>query len=417
MDYYHNSERFCIKDNLGNVWVNNAYLNLGGDNKLVNYRDNVNPPDVLKEEYQNDETFDIVKYEDNSHPCSDIILGNNGKLYYQNYENRSGKIDLTGVTDFYMVKDDYRYSSPYEYYEVYYLAFASDGVYLIKEYTIYNFNTGKIYSYSITKTQVTTSVMKKVYESYVSSDIYTLDENGNIWRFKSTNVHECLTTDNSDYALYGIKIKDFYFGNTIRYAIDENDNLYRWTTAAGEPTLFTQYDNIIATYYGEATNENRIKFLEEGIPSIIKKDDGIFNVNCDYTNDTLTYTPFKFTDEKTVGGLGNINQVVGENEVQTEEGKIYRITPEGTSSYTIEETTTTTLFATPEIQEIQIEGANIVKQTKYKALDDEGNLYVWDDYTGISNTFEGVLCLTDEQYYVAPIYTRSNGWSVIKNQF
>ena len=67
--------------------------------------------------------------------------------------------------------------------------------------------------------------------------------------------------------------------------------------------------------------------------------------------------------------------------------------------------------------EIKIEGVNIIEKTKYKALDDSGKLYVWGNYTGISQAFDGVLCLTDEQYYIAPIYSKTNGWSVIKNQF
>ena len=103
--------------------------------------------------------------------------------------------------------------------------------------------------------------------------------------------------------------------------------------------------------------------------------------------------------------------------MKTEDGKTYKLTPTSTTEYTIEEVTTETPVSKYEGEEIKIDGANIVKQTKYKALDDNGKLYVWGNYTGISQVFDGVLCLTDEQYYIAPIYSKTNGWSVIKNQF
>ena len=67
---------------------------------------------------------------------------------------------------------------------------------------------------------------------------------------------------------------------------------------------------------------------------------------------------------------------------------------------------------------VTIPGVNVVDYAKYKALDDEGNLYVWDKYTGgyqeISDNPEGAVNTTENEYIVEPLVVHSNGWSAIQ---
>ena len=115
-----------------------------------------------------------------------------------------------------------------------------------------------------------------------------------------------------------------------------------------------------------------------------------------------------------LNGIGKIDSVVEEDEIKTKDWKIYKITPTQDGKYTIAEVETTTEFSTAEPDEtITIKGVNIIKQTKHKALDDEGNLYVWNSYTGLKKYINEVTCLTKEEYSIDPIYLHGNGWSII----
>lgn len=413
-------------DNTGDIW----YYDENTDT-LKRFSENI-ATGQLKEIIDSEEEFKIIKtvksLSDNIYYC----IGDNGKIYYLDYSTSEYKEipDMSNVQNMYAAFYISKYSASKYTYTDNYLVEATDGLYHLEGYAT---KSGSIISdQSHTVSKITSARLKEVINVKITSSknlLLVLDTDGKIWMlgyqyaylgYPSYSIstyekYKCISED-STHALYGKQIDYIGLIKNTMMAIDFDGNLYTWSGVSGatEPTVYTNFDEIVAQVYGESTNENKIKLVKAISAGIIKTEKGIFKI--EYANAQITCTKVELTGEY-INGLGNINQVVGEKEVQTEEGTIYRITPEGTSSYTIEETTTTTLFATPEIEEKQIEGANIIKQTTYKALDDAGKLYVWGDYTGISNTFEGVLCLTDEQYYVAPIYSKSNGWSVIKNQF
>ena len=196
------------------------------------------------------------------------------------------------------------------------------------------------------------------------------------------------------------------------FVTDEDNNLYVWSAygndrATVNPTLFDK-DEAVELLYGVVNNETRKQFYKES--SIVYKNgkyyelssNGVTEVERDYS-------------KHYIGGIGKITEIVGEYEFKTELGTIYRLIPTGVDTYSIEETTTVTDFSTATPDEpVQIDGVTIKKQVKHKALDNKGNLYVWDTNTGLDKEVTGYVNLTDEHFSVDPVYNQGDGWVVIK---
>lgn len=430
-----NDSLWSAIDNSGNTWKIDSTTNtLKIDNSTTSTE--TQTPYIpsyatgdLRTEFENNPEFSVVQYFDNySYDKYGVVLGNNGKVYYYNEYNKEHRVlsDFNNVNNIYQFTSFYTQDTYWRTYLYQYIVLTDDGMYNLNCYVYYSRTTNKIdFEDAITTSK--TDVGVPIGSVKYGNDYFVLDSDGKLWSvYQATDMYVdyySMTDDTQSY-WYNKEIEsigefssDTSYIDGTGYIVEGDGTVIAWGrfTNNSEYHNYTEHDDIITTIYGEATKENKLKFLEKlnsSMPIVQKVGDITYVVRYDGSKVICTNLVKEY-----INGLGRINQVVGENEVKTEEGKIYRIIPEGTLSYIIEETTTTTLFATPEVEEKQIEGANIVKQTTYKALDDAGKLYVWDDYTGISNTFEGVLCLTDEQYYIAPIYSKSNGWSVIKNQF
>lgn len=129
------------------------------------------------------------------------------------------------------------------------------------------------------------------------------------------------------------------------------------------------------------------------------------------SGETITYK------KENVNTTSTVAEVVGENEVRMENGDIVSLVPTGTNTWTytcVDEATeyTTATSSTP----ISIDEVVIKNQTPHKALGTNGKLYVWGQYTGIEDykDSDGIVCLTEEQYTVRPVYSHTNGWVSIQ---
>lgn len=380
-DYYK-----YLWDSTGELWSIDT-----GTYTWKKYKD-VEATGNLASEFENNADFKISKIISNGK----YVLGNNGNIYKNGtiVENISGMDNL------------------YEGYENSILATGNGELYVIYES-----------SSSVTVNKVGDYTVEKVVVGGTSKPTLILATNGKLL-LGTTSFSVC------NGAFKGANVKDInMIGGTI-FIIDENDVMYAWfgfgSTSLGVE-FTTEYDEIVEKLYGEVNNDNRkklIKLLDDnnitsktatGV-ALYKADTGLYKVQ--FENSKLTCTQVNPAESEYIGGIGKIEKVVGEDEIQTSLGKTYKVKATSSTAFTIDETTEVTPFTNEGVKPVEIEGVNIVKQTTYKALDDKGNLYVWGGkYTGLSTALDGIVCLTNEQYYVKPIYSNTNGWSVIKNQF
>lgn len=280
------------------------------------------------------------------------------------------------------------------------------------------YQSGKYSDFSISIKNMYSNQESKVKNYIESSDGYSgyllvLYDDGKLYQFSALNNSSVELTNKSGSPIYGKQIKDIEkVGGTI-FITDSDGVIYAITSKDMynnvNPHIYTEGDYIAEALYGEATNETRRKVIDK-----MKTNSYLFVENGKaYLNQNGACKESVYMNEF-LNGIGKIDSVVGEDEIKTKDGKIYKITPTQDGKYTIAEVETTTEFSTAEPDEtITIKGVNIIKQTKHKALDDEGNLYVWDSYTGLKKYINEVTCLTKEEYSKEPIYLHGNGWSII----
>jgi len=365
-----------------------------------------------------------------------LRLFTNGDLYLErdfSSATRNTYADLSQVNSLKNIQDIFLDTNTNSYYSTYettyrreYTAYGYDGVYSITYVCRYNRRTNTVTyeSASASKYSTSDSFIKGV-DAMVGNSrwIYLLNENKEIW----ANGRYGLTTE-SDYEsvpIYGKQIENIEKVGSTALMTDTEGILYAAGGIATDnfrPCVFTQYDEIITRFYGEATNETRKQFVNDlnaktltaSNITIFAKDGKTYELK--FVDKQLVCNEISYTSEY-VNGLGNLDSVVGEYEVRAEDGKIYRFTPDGDNAYTLSEVTETTEFSTATPDEtVTLDGINVVKQTAHKALDDKGNLYVWGDYTGLVEKPEDateVVSLTETEYSIKPIYLRSNGWSII----
>ena len=365
-----------------------------------------------------------------------LRLFTNGDLYLErdfSSATRNTYADLSQVNSLKNIQDIFLDTNTNSYYSTYettyrreYTAYGYDGVYLITYVCRYNRRTNTVTyeSASASKYSTSDSFIKGV-DAMVGNSrrIYLLNENKEIW----ADGRYGLTTE-SDYEsvpIYGKQIENIEKVGSTALMTDTEGILYAAGGIATDnfrPCVFTQYDEIITRFYGEATNETRKQFvndlnakkLTDSNITIFAKDGKTYELK--FVDKQLVCNEVSYTAEY-VNGLGNLDSVVGEYEVRAVDGKIYRFTPDGDNAYTLSEVTETTEFSTATPDEtVTLDGINVVKQTAHKALDDKGNLYVWGDYTGLVEKPEDateVVSLTETEYSIKPIYLRSNGWSII----
>lgn len=362
------------------------------------------------------------------------VVGNDGKLYINNsvspekYKVINNVGNVSDIAGSYSIKESdtnslYRKTDRF-------VIFSDDGLYQLTKTTImrrsYSSSTGWTpweTSYSNSTSKLASCKIKQIKE--VSRDaVLALDENGKMWFAgyvgssvkigydfgATTNVAIKCLSDDSNYALYGIEISEIFNDNYLKA---KDGKIY--TIAGKEYIDSNEHKELIEKIYGEMNNESISNFVSLlRYNSCIKMDNKWYKISLE--NSEVKLTEIDFTKENINKGI-KLTKVVGENEVQAEDGTIYQIKPTSESTYEMVKVDEATPFEEYEIKPIEIEGSNIIKQTKYKALDDKGNLYVWDNYKGLTTTLSGVICLTNEKYYVEPIYLHSNGWTVIRNQY
>lgn len=436
-----------LVDNEDNLWIikdkdtnNNEFKNirdiatgdLGADLRANN---------ELKVRYATDKCF---------------FIGNDGSLYASNTREGAAyrqanrpyyrKIGLSNVKDIVYVY----YDTSYKYYRDYALLENSSTYYLVSES---NQGTISIYTSAVNQT------VKKIVG--VSNYQLILDNDGKLWAQGQYDLYEndtrygiavsgvtngtkvCLS-DMQDYAFYGKTVKDIEFIGTNYHdqtfiATDSEDNLYIWgnMVQSKRPLKFDMFDEQVMEVYGVVNNDTRKQFIRLVHDSLEIKNEWLSTLYNSRKLETLVEVEgrgiyrIKITSvvrnesvaiecsrvsysDSYLGGMGELTEVVGENEVKTSTGIIYRLIPTGVDTFATSITDTPTEFVTDHSTEpITIEGANIIKQTPHKALDDKGNLYVWDTYTGLGKDTDGVVSINEEQYSVEPIYSNTNGWMVI----
>lgn len=397
-----------FKDNTGELWSAST-----GD--INNWK---RCTETLLENGSIDDNIGAIKQNE-----YDAILLKDGTVYVKNYVtgkyNIANKINSSNIEKVNVIGDLYRKNTTLNSSSRTILTFYAIGdndVYFITRSVYYQ--SGKYNNFSISIKNMYSNQESKVKNYIESSDGYSgyllvLYDDGKLYQFSALNNSSVELTSKSGSPIYGKQIKDIEkVGGTI-FITDSDGVIYAITSKDMynnvNPHIYTEGDYIAEALYGEATNETRRKVIDK-----MKTNSYLFVENGKaYLNQNGACKESVYMNEF-LNGIGKIDSVVGEDEIKTKDGKIYKITPTQDGKYTIAEVETTTEFSTAEPDEtITIKGVNIIKQTKHKALDDEGNLYVWNSYTGLKKYINEVTCLTKEEYSIEPIYLHGNGWSII----
>lgn len=113
-------------------------------------------------------------------------------------------------------------------------------------------------------------------------------------------------------------------------------------------------------------------------------------------------------------GPGGIDEIIDDTHIRANNGKTYEIADDGT----LTEVDSYTPGPAPTYTEPVIPNVTVIDYSNYKALDADGNLYVWNQYTGgfknPPETSTDAINLSEEEYTVAPVMLDSNGWSAVR---
>lgn len=272
------------------------------------------------------------------------------------------------------------------------------------------------------------------------SSMNILTEDGNLYAYgyqQSTTIvyrwdntandflyNACYTTTEGS-PFYNMKIVEMDKISNRYFITNDQGDMYTWKGGnyssqmdAPIPELCSKYDDALIELYGEVNNDIRKQFFTSPMSTtsggLFLKNGQVYKVRLVGSEIEIT----NYSQQKYLNGIGNITSVVGEREIQAEDGTIYQVVATGTDTYELQKVDAATPFETADPDEtVDLPGINVVKQTKHKALDDQGKLYVWDEYTGLVEDTTGVVCLTEVEYQVEPVYSTSNGWSVVKSSF
>lgn len=412
----YNNENVKIVEYNGSYFVDNTgELWSGGTLKWERYSEY-----LLKNEEIDEDIGSITK------TGYGFILTKEGKVYIKNWS--TGKYDIAYKTDSNSIMEKinsieriYTINTTNTKTSITYYALGDHDIYFIttsfeRQYdsatkqwknTNYNINIKQMYSNQ-------ESIIKNSLE-LPGGYALVLYNDGKLYKLSASNSNCQELTSITDSPIYGKQIKDIeYDYNKSRVFITDSEGVIYAITITdisknNNPHIYTEEDYISEVLYGEVTNETRKKVIDK-----MKINLSLFVENGKAYLDQNGVCKESICMNEFLNGIGRTDSVVGEDEIKTKDGKIYKITPTQDGKYTIAEVETTTEFSTADPDEtITIDGVNIVKQTKHKALDDKGNLYVWDSYTGLQKKINEVTCLTKEEYSIDPIYLHGNGWSII----
>ena len=377
-----------------------------------------------------------------------FLVGNNGCVYPTNtLERFEGLSNIKDVVSYYSKKTTYTDKNDYLN-EIYCYAFGDDGVYGIKRnerkegknasLVITYELTGKVSDVVITKNTASGKLYLsqdgKLYGAGKNTDtLYGTDLSGGT--STATRLPLTCISDIEGYELNGKTITNIGYAGPTILAETSDGTVYGWNWGSGlaqstTPTVFNEYDVAINKLFGKTDFEAKLAFIKLATNKGVTVKMSTNTFGYDYTavdgkayelkfnNGTLEMTDATGKYASTyVGGKGLITEVVGEWQVKSENGTTYVVVPSGTSSFDLNETTTLTDISEGEAITVQVDGATIVKQTEHKALDSNGNLYVWTTKTGLPGNSDEVVNLTTKEYYTEPVYYRGNGWTVIRSSF
>lgn len=323
------------------------------------------------------------------------------------------------------------------YYSFYVLAETESGIYVIFNY--YRSGYTSTLQRHIVNSSTTVKEVIKTGNGSSSDAALILSDDGNLYAYgyqtnklipfrwdSNTYINKSLTTTEGS-PFYNMTITDIEYDNSLTYRVyvtNSEGEVYTWiangsSSTAPVPELLTKYDAAITELYGEVNNDLRKKFINSSMATttgtLFMKDNKIYDVRLVGTEIQIKEVDLT---SQFVNGIGNITSVVGEREIQTEDGDIYQVVATGSDTYELQKVDEATPFETAEPGESpDLSGITVVKQTKHKALDNQGKLYVWDEFTGLKPATTGLTCVTDIEYQVEPVYSTSDGWSVVKGSY
>lgn len=345
----------------------------------------------------------VAKYSDRKL----YLLGNNGKVYKSNTTGiECADENMSNITNLH--------------------------IYDIKDGKIIAYGENNVWEITSTPVQISTEFTPKEVIGIGYKNIIILDTLGKVWtlgpvsKYLGFTATEEQTTaicisENETLPIYQKNITDIAklrIGNSSYniIAIDSDGKAYEWG-ASLDMIESNKIDVATQTIYGDTTSVHKMEVvnkLETAIDSyyadrVLKcrvfingKFYEINNANFDEVNEVIV------TQENWVSP---ISEFLDGETFKTVDGTVYKIMSlELVKYYTpIQEKEYNTT--------IRIPGANIVSQTRYKALDDQGNLYVVGEYTGGYSSTVEPICATQGDYVVEPIYSSGNGWTQVKKVY
>ena len=158
----------------------------------------------------------------------------------------------------------------------------------------------------------------------------------------------------------GKQIKDIENIGSTTFITDSDGVIYAMNLTDisnnANPHIYTEGDYIVEALYGEVTNETRRKVIDK-----MKINSSLFVENGKAYLDQNGVCKEHIYMSEFLNGIGRTDSVVGEDEIKTKDGKIYKISPTQDGKYTIAEVETTTEFSTADPDEtITIDGVNIL---------------------------------------------------------
>ena len=349
-----------------------------------------------------------------------ICLGNNGKIYgagthsvksgyttyYNNFGFTANKYYFTEFSGLENIKDiSVVYSNPTSTYR--------------KDYNIAYSNNAL---WMWTKQQKPIKRIENIKDAYIVSGTGALviDSNNDLLYINATSINNL--TQNKNHALYGKKI----VAMNGQYVIDSDGVGYYLESYAGDAaTKLDNLDEISNLVYGDTTIEHKklVTDIYANKGNIIELNGSNWIMLFDYSGiiklKENSYEYLKLDKYQ----YGEIKNIISNKYFETTAGKVYEISEKGEISIVKNTYTKIEDMVFSKFEEkyestfnIKIPNVNIVQSTRYKALDDKGNLYVWEKYTGGYETTD-IICTTLNKYIIEPTKQIVNGWTIVQDKF
>ncbi|HOZ55403.1 MAG TPA: SpaA isopeptide-forming pilin-related protein, partial [Clostridia bacterium] len=452
---YVESISIAALDSNGKIWTWGYNIN---GNLATGDKEDKNMPicvsEISQEILNNGETFKIIDINITKNVL--VALGNDGKVYtagsVDNFANILGKTtegllleSVAGVSGIEKIKID---KSDLYTYTFIINAYGSDSIW----------TWGKSTFTQVTPQNITSVISNNIIK--IQGDDNTvdviLDESGKVWVIGAAN-NKMLgyasttpvtipvdITANSTLPIYKKNIKDiiiknFKYLNGTNYvksiggyiiAIDSDGVIYEWGNNIASMQVCTKFDNITQTIFGNMLPENKLVIAKQLLTLdsenrsnssvIIEANNKKWIVN--YNASTFEITSFAELNLNEIYKdklqRKDITAVLDSTHIELSDGKVYEISETGTLTSVANYEPSNEV---PEYPNVEIDGVNIIKNTRYKALDDQGNLYVWGPssggYPNLGEDVANAINTTVREYIVEPIYSVTNGWTVIKSNY